>query len=160
MKAINFFFLWQAVEDYGEIWYINDFKNLNSSKTLTVLFLSTIMSLDLYCFLLSKSLFVFNFLGSSKAAGLILVHKISSYSSTSSYSFTCQQNETVNFSSFRIGSCIAQHEYPEIMEVSEAVAQRCSVEKEFLEISQSSQKNTCTGVSFLIELQASGQQLY
>ena len=31
---------------------------------------------------------------------------------------------------------------------SEAVAQRCSVEKVFLEISQNSQENTCARVSF------------
>ena len=37
---------------------------------------------------------------------------------------------------------------------SEAVAQRCSVEKVFLEISQNSQENTCARVSFLIKLQA------
>ena len=32
----------------------------------------------------------------------------------------------------------------------EAVAQRCSVKKVFLEISQTSQENTCVRVSFLI----------
>ena len=37
---------------------------------------------------------------------------------------------------------------------TEAVAQRCSVKKVFLEISQNSQENTCTRVSFLIKLQA------
>ena len=37
---------------------------------------------------------------------------------------------------------------------SEAVARRCSVKKLFLEISQNSQENTCTRVSFLIKLQA------
>ena len=36
---------------------------------------------------------------------------------------------------------------------SEAVAQRCSVEKAFLEISQNSQENTCARVSFLTKLQ-------
>ena len=36
----------------------------------------------------------------------------------------------------------------------EAVVQRCSVKKLFLEISQNSQKNTCARVSFLIKLQA------
>ena len=39
-----------------------------------------------------------------------------------------------------------------------AVVQRCSVKKVFLEISQNSQENTCTIVSFLIKLQASGSQ--
>ena len=34
-----------------------------------------------------------------------------------------------------------------------AVAQRCSVKKVFLEISQNSQENTCARVSFLIKLQ-------
>ena len=37
---------------------------------------------------------------------------------------------------------------------TEAVAQRCSVKKMFLEISQNSQENTCARVSFLIKLQA------
>ena len=36
----------------------------------------------------------------------------------------------------------------------EAVAQRCSVKKVFLEISQNSQENTCARVSFLIKLYA------
>ena len=34
------------------------------------------------------------------------------------------------------------------------VAQRCSVKKLFLKISQNSQENTCARVSFLIKLQA------
>ena len=34
----------------------------------------------------------------------------------------------------------------------EAVVQKCSVEKVFLEISQSSQENTCARISFLIKL--------
>ena len=34
----------------------------------------------------------------------------------------------------------------------EAVVQRCSVKKVFLEISQNSQENTCARVSFLIKL--------
>ena len=38
----------------------------------------------------------------------------------------------------------------------EAVVQRCSVKKVFLKISQNSQENTCTRVSFLIKLQTSG----
>ena len=36
--------------------------------------------------------------------------------------------------------------------VTEAVVQRCSVKKLFLEISQNSQENTCAGVSFLTKL--------
>ena len=36
----------------------------------------------------------------------------------------------------------------------EAVAQRCSVKKVLLEISQNSQEKTCARVSFLIKLQA------
>ena len=40
-------------------------------------------------------------------------------------------------------------------ETTEAVAQRCSVKKVFLEISQNSRENTCARVSFLIKLQAS-----
>ena len=38
--------------------------------------------------------------------------------------------------------------------VIEVVVQRCSVKKVFLEISQNSQENTYTRVSFLIKLQA------
>ena len=44
--------------------------------------------------------------------------------------------------------------------LTEAVAQRCSVKKVFLEISQNSKGNTCARVSFLIKLQASNLQLY
>ena len=43
---------------------------------------------------------------------------------------------------------------------SEAVIQRCSVNKVFLEISQNSQENTCARVSFLIKLQPSALWLY
>ena len=43
---------------------------------------------------------------------------------------------------------------------AEAVVQRCSVKKVFLEISQNSQENTCTRVSFSIKLQSSGLQFY
>ena len=39
--------------------------------------------------------------------------------------------------------------------IIEAVAQRCSIKKVFLEVSQNSQKNTCARVSFLIKLLAS-----
>ena len=39
---------------------------------------------------------------------------------------------------------------------TEAVVQRCSVKKVFLEISINSQENTCARVSFLIKLQAWG----
>ena len=39
---------------------------------------------------------------------------------------------------------------------AEAVVQRCSVKKVFLEISQNSQENTCARVYFLIKLQTSG----
>ena len=39
---------------------------------------------------------------------------------------------------------------------SEAVVQKCSVKKVFLEISQNSQENTCATASFLIKLQALG----
>ena len=41
-----------------------------------------------------------------------------------------------------------------VLILSEAVAQRCSVKRVFLEISQNSQENTCAKVSFLIKLQA------
>ena len=43
---------------------------------------------------------------------------------------------------------------------AEAVTQRCSVKKVFLEISQNSQENTCIRVSFLIKLLALGLPLY
>ena len=42
----------------------------------------------------------------------------------------------------------------------EAVVQRCSVKKMFLEISQNSQENNCARVSFLIKLQALGLFLF
>ena len=38
-----------------------------------------------------------------------------------------------------------------LLRKTEAVAQRCSVKKVFLEISQNSQENTCARVSFLIK---------
>ena len=38
--------------------------------------------------------------------------------------------------------------------IQEAVAQRCSVQKVFSEISQNSQENPCVRDSFLIKLQA------
>ena len=41
-----------------------------------------------------------------------------------------------------------------IQKFIEAVAQRCSVRKMFLEILQDSQENTCARVSFLVKLQA------
>ena len=47
-----------------------------------------------------------------------------------------------------------------ISEFAEAVVQRCSAKKVFLEISQNSQDNTCAKISFLIKLQALGLQLY
>ena len=42
----------------------------------------------------------------------------------------------------------------------EAVVQRCSAKKVFLEILQNSQENACARVTFLIKLQAWGLQLY
>ena len=42
------------------------------------------------------------------------------------------------------------------MNMAEAVIQRCSVKRVFLEISQKLQENTCARVSFLIKLQALG----
>ena len=44
--------------------------------------------------------------------------------------------------------------------MTEGVVQRCSVKNLLLTISQSSQKNTSAGVSFLIKLQASIPQLH
>ena len=45
-------------------------------------------------------------------------------------------------------------------EQTEALVQRCSVKKMFLEISQNSQENTCARISFLRKLQALELQLY
>ena len=42
----------------------------------------------------------------------------------------------------------------------QAVFQRCSVKKVFLENSQNSQENTCARVSISLKLQASSLQLY
>ena len=42
-----------------------------------------------------------------------------------------------------------------VIKFTKAVAQRCSVKKVLLEISQNSQENTCARVSFLIKVQAS-----
>ena len=39
-------------------------------------------------------------------------------------------------------------------QIAEAVAQRCSVKKVFLEVLQNSQENICARDSFLIKLQA------
>ena len=47
-----------------------------------------------------------------------------------------------------------------ILKCSEAVAQRCSVKKVFLEILQNSQENTSARESFLIKLQALDLRLY
>ena len=41
-----------------------------------------------------------------------------------------------------------------LVNLTEAVAQRYSIEKVLLEISQNSQENTCARVTFLIKLQA------
>ena len=43
---------------------------------------------------------------------------------------------------------------------SEALVQRCSVKKNFLEISQNPQENACARVFFLIKLQALDLQFY
>ena len=43
---------------------------------------------------------------------------------------------------------------------SEAVMQRCSVKKVFLEIQQNSKENTCARVSFFVNLHVSTLQLY
>ena len=44
--------------------------------------------------------------------------------------------------------------FPGTVFKTEAVVQRCSVEKVFLEISQNSQVNTCARISFSIKLRA------
>ena len=49
--------------------------------------------------------------------------------------------------------------YKQLLEAV-VLVQRCSVKKVFLEISQSSQENTCARVSFLVKWQAWGLQLY
>ena len=46
------------------------------------------------------------------------------------------------------------YQYQSVQRFTEAVAQRCSVKKMFLEISQNSQENTCARVSLLIKMQA------
>ena len=43
------------------------------------------------------------------------------------------------------------------LQLPEAVVQRCSVKRLFLEISQNSQENACARVSFLIKLQGLGE---
>ena len=48
--------------------------------------------------------------------------------------------------------CKSSDETAVLLFSREAVAQRCSVKKVFLEISQNSQENTCATVSFLIKL--------
>ena len=61
----------------------------------------------------------------------------------------------MNFKQLKqINSLLYPLKYPE------TVAQRCSVKKVFLELSQYSQENNCAGVSFLIKLQAKTLQLY
>ena len=47
-----------------------------------------------------------------------------------------------------------------LLQFAEAVARGCSDKNVFLKISQNSQENTCARVSFLMKLQASGQQRY
>ena len=61
--------------------------------------------------------------------------------------------------SFRVISWNMKYFYFSIQH-SEAVVQMCSVKKVLLEISQNSQKITCTRVTFLIKLQAWGQSLF
>ena len=63
----------------------------------------------------------------------------------------CVQEKSFNFNRSLITHVL------KYLKCWEAVSQRCSVEKVFLEISQSSQENTCARVSFLIKL---GLQLY
>ena len=48
----------------------------------------------------------------------------------------------------------------QIFSFREVVAQARSVKKVFLEISQNSQESTCARASFLVNLQASGLQLF
>ena len=44
------------------------------------------------------------------------------------------------------------YQYQSVQRFTEAVAQRCSVKKVFLEISENSQENTCARASLLIKL--------
>ena len=60
----------------------------------------------------------------------------------------------------KLGCALKRHLIANFLKHSEAVAQRCSVKKTFLEISQNSQENACARVSFLIKLQAWGLQFY
>ena len=54
-----------------------------------------------------------------------------------------------------IKQAVSKNAEPAVLKCSlEAVAQRCSVKKLFLEISQNSQENTCARVSLLLKLQA------
>ena len=58
-------------------------------------------------------------------------------------------------------NCIESSSFvSEIKDLLEAAARKCFVTKVFLKISQNSQENTCANVSFLMKLQAWGQQLY
>ena len=59
---------------------------------------------------------------------------------------TNRKHSFKNTCSFKTGLSYQYH--------SEAVVQRCSVKKVFLEISQNSQENVCARDSFLIKLQA------
>ena len=47
-----------------------------------------------------------------------------------------------------------------LLQKTEAVIRRYSLEKVFLANSQNSQENTCAKISFLIKLEALGLQLY
>ena len=50
-----------------------------------------------------------------------------------------------------IFQCLKKPRWEHVLHYSEAVTQRCSVKKVFLEISQNSEENTCARVSFLIK---------
>ena len=56
------------------------------------------------------------------------------------------------------GTCQYPTQKDKFLKSIETVAQRCSVKKVFLEISQNSPENTCARVSILIKLQASGPE--
>ena len=64
------------------------------------------------------------------------------------------------FYTLKFTSCVQVKPATSLKHKPEAIIQRCTVKKVFLEILQISQENTCARVSFLINLQASGLQLY
>ena len=68
--------------------------------------------------------------------------------------FVSPENTITNISGkFGLDEILTECKLSIFLKRTEAVAQKCSVKKVFLEISQNSQENTYTRVSFLIKLQ-------